>query len=195
MTIPIHDGRHGTSPASPWLERWAELLQPGMRALDLACGAGRHVRWLAERGLHVTAVDRDAAALAEVQALQRDNDAAIEVLAADLEAGPWPLPGRQFDLVLVTNYLWRPLLPQIVASVAPGGVLIYETFALGQETIGRPRNPAFLLHPGELFDAVRGPLRVIAYEDRRLDAPPRFVQRIAAVREAGTAPEAAAVHS
>ncbi|MEX8517106.1 MAG: class I SAM-dependent methyltransferase [Leptothrix sp. (in: b-proteobacteria)] len=185
MTIPIHaGGLHGTNPASPWLERWAELLRPGMRALDLACGAGRHVRWLSERGLHVTAVDRDATALAEVQALQRDNDTAIELLVADLEAGPWPLPERQFDLVLVTNYLWRPLLPQIVASVAPGGVLIYETFALGQETVGRPRNPEFLLQPGELLDLVRGQLRVIAYEDRQLAAPPRFVQRIAARREA-----------
>jgi SAM-dependent methyltransferase len=179
LTIPIHAGSaHGTGPASPWLERWAELLQPGMRALDLACGAGRHVRWLSERGLHVTAVDRDTAALAELHGV------AAEVLAADLEAAPWPLPGRQFDLVLVTNYLWRPLLPQIVASVAPGGVLLYETFALGQETVGRPRNPEFLLHPGELLDLVRGRLRVIAYEDRRLDAPPRFVQRIAAMREA-----------
>jgi len=103
---------------------------------------------------------------------------------ADIEGGPWPLAGRRFDAVVVTNYCWRALLPTAVASVGEGGVLIYETFALGNETVGRPSNPDFLLRPGELLEAARG-LRVVAYEDGFLDSPdPRFVQRIAAVREA-----------
>lgn len=178
MSIEVH----GTGPISPWVERWAHLLQPGQTALDLACGAGRHVRWLAARGLQVTAVDRDAAALAGLHGIAK-------VLQADLEAGPWPLDGRRFDLVLVTNYLWRALLPQIVASVAPGGVLLYETFAIGQETIGRPRHPDFLLQPAELLDVVRGHLRVVGFEDGWLDHPPRYVQRIAAVHEGVSRPE------
>jgi SAM-dependent methyltransferase len=121
-------------------------------------------------------VDRDAAAVASLRAL------AAEVIVADLEAGPWPLAGRTFDAVVVTHYLWRPLLPAIVASVAPGGVLLYETFAHGNASVGKPSRPDFLLQPGELLDAVRPALRVIAYEDGFLDTPARFVQRIAAVR-------------
>ncbi|MFM2058883.1 MAG: hypothetical protein RLY71_3268 [Pseudomonadota bacterium] len=175
---------HGSGPISPWVARWRHLLQPGMTALDLACGAGRHTRWLGEAGLQVCAVDRDPVALAAVADLQRQADPAaagrIELLAADLEGAPWPLAGRSFDLVLVTNYLWRPLLAQIVASVAPGGWLIYETFAHGQEQLGRPRNPDFLLQPGELLDVVRGRLQVVAFEDGQLAEPPRCVQRIAA---------------
>ena len=101
---------------------------------------------------------------------------------ADIENGPWPLAGRQFGAVVVTNYLWRPLLPTIVDSVAAGGVLVYETFALGNETVGRPARPEFLLAPGELLRACQG-LRVVAYEDGFLDEPARFVQRITAVRE------------
>lgn len=170
---------------SPWIVRHAGLipaLAAGARILDLACGSGRHVRWLAERGGRVTAVDRDADATASLQGV------ATEVIVADIEAGPWPLPGRTFDAVIVTNYLWRPLLPAIVASVAPGGVLLYETFAHGNASVGKPSRPDFLLQPGELLDSVRPALRVIAYEDGFLEAPARFVQRIAAVHEAGNTP-------
>lgn len=148
---------------------------PGATALDLACGAGRHLRWLHSQGHPVVGVDRSAEALAACEGLG-------ELLLADIENGPWPLPGRQFGAVVVTNYLWRPLLPAIVDSVAPGGVLIYETFALGNETVGRPARPEFLLAPGELLGASQG-LRVVAYEDGFLDEPARFVQRITAVRE------------
>lgn len=172
---------HGTGEPADWLLRWQHLLQPGMTALDLACGAGRHVRWLARRGLQVTAVDRDPAALAALHDLQQTQPG-IEVLAADLEGAPWPLPGRRFDLVLVTNYLWRPLLAPIVASVAPGGLLVYETFAIGQEHFGRPRSPDFLLRPAELLGAVAGELHVLAFEDGCCAAPPRRVQRLAARR-------------
>ena len=141
--------------------------------LDLACGSGRHLRWLAARGFRLTGVDRDAAAVAPLRAL-------AEIVVADLEGAPWPLPGRRFDAVLVANYLWRPLLPRIVESLAEGGVLIYETFAAGNESVGRPARADFLLQPGELLRATPG-LRVVSYEDGFLDAPRRFVQRIAAV--------------
>lgn len=171
----MHAGSGLHDAVSPWVRRWSNLVPAGARVLDVACGGGRHVRWFAERGCAVTAVDRDAAAVEPLRAIAR-------VVVADLEAGPWPLPGETFDAVVVTNYLWRPLLATIVASVADGGVLVYETFAVGQETVGRPSNPAFLLQPGELLRAAAG-LRVVAYEDGYIEPPPRFVQRIAAVRE------------
>lgn len=144
--------------------------------LDLAAGRGRHTRFLAGRGHVVTAVDRDELAL-------RDLAGRAETLVADLESGPWPLPGRSFDAVVVTNYLWRPLWPSILAAVAPGGVLICETFASGNETVGRPARPDFLLAPGELLGVAAG-LRIVAYEDGFLHAPDRFVQRIVAVQGA-----------
>ena len=173
-----------TSPAaSPWVQRWSALVPGGARVLDVACGSGRLVRWFAARGALVTAIDRDAALLAALRSLPD-----VELIEADIEEQPWPLAGRRFDAVVVTNYLWRALLPTIVASVAERGVLIYETFARGNETIGRPANPDFLLAPGELLRAASG-LRVIGYEDGFIAAEPqRFVQRIAAVREGGAAP-------
>ena len=167
---------------SPWIVRWAGLIAPQGRVLDLACGSGRHVRHLSALGLRVTAVDRDRAAL------DRCGDAA-EVIEADLEGAPWPLNGRRFDAVIVTNYLWRALMPHIVDSVAAGGVLLYETFALGNERFGKPSNPDFLLRAGELLTHVNG-LHVLAFEDGVLAAPMRRVQRLAAWRapDAGTLP-------
>ncbi len=167
---------HAGLDVSPWVRRWSHLVAAGASVLDLACGSGRHLRWFAERGCRVTGVDRDAAAAAPLAAFGR-------IVVADIEVGPWPLTDERFDAVIVTNYLWRALLPQIVASVADRGVLIYETFALGHRTIGKPSNPDFLLRPGELLDAARG-LHVVAYEDGFLAAPERFVQRLVAVREA-----------
>ena len=164
----------GPAP-SPWVVRWASLLPAGGTVLDVACGSGRHLRWLATQGWRVTGLDRDADALEPLRG-------AAEVIQADIEVGPWPLAGRVFDGVVVTNYLWRPLLPTIVASVAPGGVLIYETFAAGNETVGKPSRADFLLQPGELLRAAAG-LRVVAYEDGFLVGPPRYVQRLAAVRD------------
>jgi SAM-dependent methyltransferase len=165
---------HGTEAPSSWVVRWSHLVHAGGEVLDLACGHGRHMRWFHERGHPVTGVDRSADAIAAVQALGK-------AVQADIENGPWPLPGHQFAGVVVTNYLWRPLLPAIVGAVAPGGVLIYETFAAGNETVGKPSRPDFLLQPGELLRACAS-LRVVAYEDGFLHTPPRFVQRIAAVR-------------
>lgn len=169
---------HSALEPSAWVQRWSVLVAEGATVLDVACGSGRHVRFLAEaRAARVTALDRDAEALAALAST------AAEIVVADIEAGPWPLQGRRFDAVVVTNYLWRALLPTIVASVAEGGVLIYETFARGNETVGKPSNPDFLLAPGELLRAAAA-LRVVAYEDGFVAGPPaRFVQRIAAVDE------------
>ena len=166
---------HGTESPSPWVRRWAHLIPDRSAVLDVACGHGRHMRHLAGLGHTVTGIDRDPAAIEAVAPLG-------QALLADIENGPWPLPGRTFGAVVVTNYLWRELLPTLVASVAPGGVLIYETFAVGNETVGRPANPDFLLRPGELLTAASG-LRIVAYEDGFCDRPERFVQRIAAVRK------------
>ncbi len=173
------DARHGASAVSPWLQRWAHLLPAGGTALDLACGSGRHLRWLVGLGLQPTGIDRDPAALAASADLAAAGQA--ELLLADVEHADWPLPGRCFDAVVVTNYLWRPTWPQLLAALAPGGVLLYETFAVGNQTVGKPSRPDFLLKPGELIRRCQG-LHVVAYEDGYLDAPPRFVQRVAAVR-------------
>jgi SAM-dependent methyltransferase len=167
---------HGTEDPSPWIRRWSHLVPANGTVLDLACGGGRHARWFAARGHKVTAVDRDAAALATLQGV-------AQTLESDIENGPWPLADRQFDAVVITNYLWRPLFPRILAAVAPGGVLLHETFAQGNETVGKPSRPDFLLAPGELLQAYGRELRVVAFEDGFLDGPPRYLQRIAAVRE------------
>jgi len=164
---------HQDLPPSDWLLRWAPLLAPASSVLDVACGTGRHLRWLAAHGHRVTGVDKARDAIAAVAHLG-------EAITADIESGPWPLAGRRFDCVLVTNYLWRQLLPTIVASVAPGGLLLYETFAQGNERLGRPARAEFLLAPGELLQACGG-LHVVAYENGFLDSPARCVQRIAAV--------------
>jgi SAM-dependent methyltransferase len=166
---------HGTEEASPWIQRWSHLVPAGGTVLDVACGRGRHLRWFAARGHAVVGVDRDAEALASLAGVG-------EIVQADIENGPWPLAGRQFQAVVVTNYLWRPLFPLFLAALAEGGVLLHETFAQGNETVGKPSRPDFLLVPGELLGAYAG-LRVVAFEDGFLDGPPRFVQRIAAVRE------------
>ena len=166
---------HGAQAPSAWIQRWSHLVPRGGAVLDVACGLGRHMRWFSQQNHPVVGVDQSPDATKSVAHLG-------EAITADIEAGPWPLAGRQFAGVVVTNYLWRPLLPTLVACVAPGGVLLYETFAMGNETVGKPARPEFLLRPGELLQACAG-LRVVAYEDGFLTVPDRFVQRIAAVRE------------
>lgn len=167
--------RHDVTGPSAWIARFAGLVPAGAEILDVATGGGRHSRFFVQRNNPVTAVDRDISALRGV--------AGIDALEIDLEDGnPWPFADRRFGGVIVTNYLHRPILPGIVGAVAPGGALLYETFAVGNERFGKPSSPAFLLRPGELLDAVRGRLRVIAYEDVELAEPkPAMVQRIAAV--------------
>jgi len=168
---------HGDLAPSAWVERWSSLVRPGGAVLDVAAGSGRHVRLLARMGFEVDAVDRDASLFA-------DPPPEVRLLQADIETGPWPYEGRRFDAIVVTNYLHRPLLPVMTRSLEPGGILIYETFARGNERFGKPSNPAYLLAPGELIEAVRGRLRVIAYEDLVVSEPrPAAIQRIAARRE------------
>ncbi len=170
---------HAVAPPSPWVQRWSHLVPAGGTVLDVAAGYGRHTHWFCELNHPVALVDIAQEAIYFVANLNLPN---CETLVADIESGPWPFAQRQFDGVVVTNYLWRPLLPAIVACVAPGGVLIYETFAAGNETVGKPSRPDFLLQPGELLTVCAG-LRVVAYEHGFLDNPPRFVQRVAAVCE------------
>jgi len=145
--------------------------------LDVACGRGRHLAWFAAHGFEVLGIDRDAQALSHARQFG-------QVVEADIENAAWPLQTNgtpaPFDVVVVTNYLWRALMPVLLQSVAPGGVLLYETFAAGNETVGKPSRPDFLLQPGELLKVCAG-LRIIAYEDGFLNTPGRFVQRIAAV--------------
>lgn len=170
---------------SPWVARFAAPIRAQGSVLDLACGSGRHVRWLATQGFAVTGVDRDESAVAPLREI-------AEIIVADIEGGPWPLPGRRFDGVVVTNYLWRPLAPVILASLAEGGVLIHETFAHGQQFVGKPSRPEFLLQPGELLRLYAG-LRVVAYEDGFENGPGggRYVQRLCAVNKAPGKPEPA----
>jgi len=163
-------------PPSPWVGRFIGLVRKDGAVLDLACGSGRHAVMAAGLSHHVTALDRDVSRLTA--------DDALEIIEADLESdAPWPLPDRQFDGIVVANYLHRPLFPVLVDSLSPGGVLIYETFSVGNEKYGRPRNPDFLLRDGELLDAFSGVLSVVAYECGVVDHPaPAVIQRIAAVK-------------
>jgi SAM-dependent methyltransferase len=163
---------------SAWITRFAPPAPAGGVALDLACGGGRHTRWLAEAGYHVVAVDRDLGGVQDLRA-----DPRVELVELDLEVGaPFPTGDRTFAVVVVTNYLWRPLLDDVARAVAPGGWLLYETFAAGNERFGHPTNPDVLLRPGELLElAGRHGLHVVAYEDVVVDEPrPAAVQRLAA---------------
>lgn len=172
---------HGQAMPSPWLQRWAHLLPAGGSVLDVACGRGRHLRWLAGRGHRVTGIDRDAGALAFSADLVATAGATL--VEADIENGPWPCTEQTFDVVVVANYLWRPLWPQLLGALAPGGVLVYETFAAGNQTVGKPSRPDFLLRHGELL-ARCASLHIVAFEDGFVDNPARFLQRVVAVQPA-----------
>lgn len=164
-------------PPSHWVVRFAAHVAPGTPVLDVATGGGRHARFFRDRGHPVVAVDRDVSGLAD----RRD----VEVVRADLEDGsPWPLPGRRFGGIVVVDYLHRPLLPLLADLLAPGGVLLYDTFAQGQERIGRPRNPAFLLAPGELLETTRAAGLVLIAWQHAVEPPPAAAvrQRLAARR-------------
>lgn len=189
--MQVHLQHAALEQPSAWVARFAPLMPQG-EVLDLACGRGRHARLLAALGHAVLAVDRDA------EALERAKGEGIFILQTDLEGAggaqtAWPFESGRFAGIVVTNYLHRPLFDGILRSLAPGGVLVYETFAAGNERFGKPSNPDFLLRPGELFDVVRASgtaLRVIAYEDGYVALPkPAMVQRICVRKEDGTLSE------
>ncbi|GGH64534.1 SAM-dependent methyltransferase [Comamonas phosphati] len=169
---------HGAQAPSEWIARFAHLVRPGGSVLDIACGLGRHMRLFHAQNHAVTGIDKSLVAIESAAILG-------EAIQADIENHPWPLAGRSFDGVVVTNYLWRPLWPQLLACVQPGGVLLYETFAQGNEAYGKPSRPDFLLAPGELLEVCRG-WTVVAYEHGVLGLPDRVVQRIAAIRPGTT---------
>ena len=174
-------GHASIGEPSPWVVRFAGLMAPGARVLDLACGHGRHARWLAARGLQVEAADRDASALARLAGVS-----GVTALEVDLEAGPWPFAGHTHDALVVTNYLFRPRFEQMLAVLREGGVLIYETFMVGNEIYGRPRNTDFLLQPNELLERLGPGFSVLAFEQGVLGEPPRsVVQRVCAIRGTG----------
>jgi SAM-dependent methyltransferase len=167
---------HGLEPPSAWVSRWLGAMPPG-EVLDLACGRGRHARLLAAAGHAVLALDRDAAALDALAGVP-----GVTTVCADLEDGrPWPLGGQRFSAIVVTSYLHRPLFAAIAASLAPGGLLVYETFMLGNERHGRPSSPAFLLQPGELLGFAALGLEIVAFEQGLRERPgPAMVQRLCA---------------
>ncbi|MGD2140964.1 MAG: class I SAM-dependent methyltransferase [Burkholderiales bacterium] len=173
---PPSETPHRQLEPSAWVCRWMRLLPAGSVVLDLACGYGRHVRLALAQGHEVVALDRDGEALARLSTLP-----GVRTVQADIEQSGWPFPDQRFDAVIVTNYLYRPLFPLLIRAVAHNGLLIYETFARGNERFGRPRNPDFLLKEGELYEVVRPALRVLGYEDIYTSSPgPAMVQRLCA---------------
>jgi len=180
--IPTSSTHHGLEPPSGWVKRWAHLLpsnesvvdHESLQVLDLACGHGRHMQFLAGLGHTVLGVDRNAEAL-------KTASQGGETRQADIENAEWPLEGRSFKGVVVTNYLWRDLFPQLLNSVAEGGVLIYETFSQGNQVFGKPSRPEFLLQPGELLQLCSD-LKTVAFEEGFVPSPDRLIQRVVAIR-------------
>jgi SAM-dependent methyltransferase len=174
-------GVHTSLKPSPWVKRWAHILKPQSRVLDVACGNGRHSVYLANLGHAVKGVDK-APQILPTSLLCDGTTGSIDIETVNLELQDiWPLGTDQFDAIVVTNYLWRPHWPHLLRNLAPEGVLIAETFAVGNEQYGRPSNPQFLLQSGELLHMTRD-LSVVAYEHGLLDEPKRVVQRVAAYR-------------
>jgi SAM-dependent methyltransferase len=175
--VESNDALQSEKP-STWVQRFAPLIRTGGDVLDLACGGGRHARYLASLGYTVDAVDRDQISL---RALARVAD--VRPLTADVEGAPWPYDQRVWDGIVVTRYLYRPLFATLKASLRDGGVLIYETFMVGNERLGRPSNADFLLHPNELLTAFGKDLAVVAFEQGEVALPkPAVLQRLCAVR-------------
>lgn len=174
---------HDSLLPSAWVARWQHLIAHEATVLDLACGHGRHARWFASRGCRVSAVDRDAEALASLAGV-----AGVTAIQSDLEQAPWPFDGNAFDAIVVTNYLFRPRLDLLAPALARNGVLIYETFMLGNEAFGRPRNPEFLLQEGELLQVFGAALATVAFEQGTIAVPkPAVVQRYVGIRSPSAA--------
>lgn len=172
-------GHPAVAMPSDWVQRWAPLVPAGGSVLDVACGGGRHALFFATHGHPVAAVDRDPEAITALAA-----HSGIAALCADIEKGPWPYPGQQFAAVVVTNYLHRPLFPALLAALAPGGLLIYETFGVGNEAYGKPANPEFLLRPRELLEVIGPESHVLGYENGFVVSPkPALIQRICAINK------------
>jgi SAM-dependent methyltransferase len=176
---PKTDVHAADLPPSEWVLRWSSVVSPGAEVLDLACGAGRHSRWFAGRSCRVLAVDRDVSRFKSVPE-------GVTLLQADLEIATWPLAGRDFDAVVVTNYLYRERFAELLDCVRPGGVLICETFAIGNERFGKPSNPNFLLKPGELRDRLGAAFIILGFAEGEVAHPkPAVIQRICARKRAG----------
>ncbi len=174
---------HGAGGVSPWVARFAPLVPRSGAVLDIACGSGRNLRHFRAKGHPVVGVDIDTRGVADFSG-QPD----VEIVSADLEAGAWPFAGRRFAAIVVTNYLHRPLFPDLLEALAPRGLLLYETFAMGNARFGRPSSPDFLLRNGELLDLVRGRLQVLAYEHGEVSSPKAaIVQRLAAINDLAAA--------
>jgi len=190
MNADEHRSHYAPAP-SAWIERFAHLVPAGARLLDVAAGSGRHARFFAERGVRVVAVDRDADALTALGHLP-----GVEARVGDLEGAAWPFADERFDAIVVVNYLHRALFPQLFAALAPDGALLYDTFASGNEALGRPSNPAFLLRESELLDRARKRLTIVAFEQGRVDQErPAVVQRLAAVGRARRWPPSLAIRA
>lgn len=175
---------HDSQQISPWVRHHASRIAPSSKVLDLACGNGRHARYLAQLGHPVTAIDIDLSGVTDLTADKR-----FILIEHDLENSPWPFADGHFGGIIVTNYLFRPLLPHLVTALINGGTLIYDTFAVGNERFGHPRNPSFLLNPGELLDVFAADFRILAYDHGRIDDPrPAMRQRLCAIRRANPTP-------
>ncbi len=172
---------HAQENPCTWFVHFAALVRPATRVLDLACGHGRHARFFAEHGARVTAVDRDAAALLSLATTQN-----VTTEHRDLEADPWPYSVASFDAIIVCNYLWRPTFASLLATIKPGGALLFETFMDGNERYGKPSRPDFLLRSNELLTLTRDTFCVVAFEEGdELDAtgqPYAVKQKIAAIK-------------
>jgi SAM-dependent methyltransferase len=172
---------HGPVEPSPWVTRFAPLISTDGEVLDLACGSGRHTRYILDRNHKVTALDKDISKASDLA-----SNPNVYLVQADLEiTAPWPFPDKKFSGIIVTNYLYRPLFPILLAALAEGGILIYETFAIGNEQYGPPRNPAFLLKKGELLEYAKGHLNIVAFEQGVVEGVdhPKVIQRVCARKD------------